>query len=76
MMPRTMGPIERFMWFSYPCSPNGPRSSDAGRARRGHAGVMAEGLGRKLLDLMLEWAPNESDRRKMLVENPAELYGF
>ena len=29
-----------------------------------------------LLDLMLDWAPNEADRRKMLVENPAELYGF
>jgi len=29
-----------------------------------------------LLDLMLEWAPNEGDRRRMLVDNPAELYGF
>jgi D-galactarolactone isomerase len=29
-----------------------------------------------LLGLMLDWAPNESDRRKMLVDNPAELYGF
>jgi D-galactarolactone isomerase len=29
-----------------------------------------------LLDLMLDWAPNEADRRRMLVDNPAELYGF
>jgi D-galactarolactone isomerase len=29
-----------------------------------------------LLDLMLDWAPNEADRRKILVDNPAELYGF
>ena len=29
-----------------------------------------------LLDLMLDWAPNEADRRKMLADNPAELYGF
>lgn len=30
----------------------------------------------KLLDLMLEWAPNEADRRRIFVDNPAELYGF
>jgi D-galactarolactone isomerase len=30
----------------------------------------------ELLDLLLEWAPDESARRKMLVDNPAELYGF
>lgn len=30
----------------------------------------------ELLDLMLDWAPNEADRRRMLVDNPAELYGF
>ena len=30
----------------------------------------------ELLDLMLDWAPNEADRRKMLADNPAELYGF
>jgi len=29
-----------------------------------------------LLDLLLDWAPNEADRRRMLVDNPAELYGF
>jgi D-galactarolactone isomerase len=29
-----------------------------------------------LLDLLLEWAPDEATRRKILVDNPAELYGF
>jgi predicted TIM-barrel fold metal-dependent hydrolase len=27
-----------------------------------------------LLDLLLEWAPDDATRRKILVENPAELY--
>lgn len=30
----------------------------------------------ELLDLLLEWAPDETDRRKMLVDNPAALYAF
>ena len=29
-----------------------------------------------LLDLLLDWAPGEATRRKILVNNPAELYGF
>jgi D-galactarolactone isomerase len=29
-----------------------------------------------LLDLLLDWAPDEGARRKMLADNPAELYGF
>jgi predicted TIM-barrel fold metal-dependent hydrolase len=29
-----------------------------------------------LVDLLAEWAPNEATRRRILVENPAELYGF
>ncbi len=29
-----------------------------------------------LFDLMLEWVPDEAARHKMLVENPARLYGF
>jgi D-galactarolactone isomerase len=29
-----------------------------------------------LLDLMADWAPNEVQRRKILVDNPAALYGF
>ena len=29
-----------------------------------------------LLDLLLDWAPDEAVRRKILAANPAELYGF
>jgi D-galactarolactone isomerase len=29
-----------------------------------------------LLDLLLDWAPVEEKRKKILVDNPAELYGF
>jgi D-galactarolactone isomerase len=29
-----------------------------------------------LLDLLLDWAPGEAVRRRILVDNPAELYGF
>jgi D-galactarolactone isomerase len=29
-----------------------------------------------LLDILADWAPDEAVRRKILVDNPAELYGF
>ena len=29
-----------------------------------------------LLDLLLDWAPEEATRRMILVDNPARLYGF
>ena len=29
-----------------------------------------------LLDLLLDWAGDEATRRRVLVDNPAELYGF
>jgi D-galactarolactone isomerase len=29
-----------------------------------------------LLDLLLDWAPGDATRRKILVDNPAALYGF
>jgi D-galactarolactone isomerase len=29
-----------------------------------------------LLDLLLEWVPDDETRRKILVDNPARLYGF
>jgi D-galactarolactone isomerase len=29
-----------------------------------------------LLDTLLEWAPDEATRRRILVDNPAEVYGF
>ncbi|HVY00457.1 MAG TPA: amidohydrolase family protein [Pseudorhodoplanes sp.] len=30
----------------------------------------------RMLDLLLDWAPDEETRRKILVDNPARLYGF
>jgi D-galactarolactone isomerase len=30
----------------------------------------------ELLDLLLDWAPDEATRRKILADNPARLYGF
>jgi len=30
----------------------------------------------RMLDLLLDWAPQESVRRRILVDNPAGLYGF
>jgi len=29
-----------------------------------------------LLNLLEDWAPKEADRKKLLVDNPVELYGF
>ena len=29
-----------------------------------------------MLDLLLDWAPDEATRHRILVENPARLYGF
>ena len=29
-----------------------------------------------LLDILLDWAPDEATRRRILVDNPAEVYGF
>ena len=29
-----------------------------------------------MLDMLLDWAPDEATRRKILVDNPAKLYGF
>ena len=30
----------------------------------------------ELLELLEDWAPSEADRRRILVDNPAQLYGF
>jgi D-galactarolactone isomerase len=30
----------------------------------------------ELLELLEDWAPREADRRRILVDNPAQLYGF
>ena len=29
-----------------------------------------------LFDLLIEWAPDEATRHRILVENPVTLYGF
>jgi len=29
-----------------------------------------------MLDLLLDWAPDDATRRRILVDNPARLYGF
>jgi predicted TIM-barrel fold metal-dependent hydrolase len=29
-----------------------------------------------MLDMLLDWIPDESARKKALAENPAQLYGF
>jgi predicted TIM-barrel fold metal-dependent hydrolase len=29
-----------------------------------------------LADMLLEWIPDDAQRSKVLVENPARLYGF
>jgi D-galactarolactone isomerase len=28
-----------------------------------------------LLDMLLDWVPDEAERKKVLVDNPAKLYG-
>jgi hypothetical protein len=43
------------------------------RSRRGHAGAMAEGLGRKLLDLTLEYADaRDRDRDREAKRHPGD----
>jgi predicted TIM-barrel fold metal-dependent hydrolase len=29
-----------------------------------------------LLDLLLDWAPDDATRRRILADNPAELFGY
>ncbi|HUL10221.1 MAG TPA: amidohydrolase family protein [Candidatus Acidoferrum sp.] len=41
-----------------------------------HPSVSAKPDDAMLLDLLLEWARDEATRRRILVDNPAELYGF
>ncbi len=38
------------------------------------AGAMPDDA--RLLDLLLDWAPDDTTRRRILVDNPAALYGF
>jgi len=53
---------ERMIWASNWPHPSAPRDAKPDDA--------------DLLDLLLDWAPEESTRKKILVDNPAELYGF
>ncbi|MFC0407205.1 amidohydrolase family protein [Roseomonas elaeocarpi] len=41
-----------------------------------HVGIMDRPDEAALLDLLLDWAPEEHVRRRILVDNPARLYGF
>ncbi|OFZ88445.1 MAG: amidohydrolase, partial [Betaproteobacteria bacterium RBG_16_66_20] len=53
---------ERMLWASNWPHPSAPKDSVPDDA--------------DLLDLLLDWAPDEATRKKILVENPAGLYDF
>lgn len=53
---------ERMLWASNWPHPTAPKDAMPDDAN--------------LLDLLLDWAPGENVRRKILVDNPAELYDF
>ncbi|MGH6915275.1 MAG: amidohydrolase family protein, partial [Geminicoccales bacterium] len=53
---------ERMLWAS-----NWPHPGRTGAPRPNEA---------LLLDLLLDWAPDEDTRRRILTLNPAVLYGF
>ncbi|MGW8269298.1 MAG: amidohydrolase family protein, partial [Burkholderiales bacterium] len=53
---------ERMLWAS-----NWPHPSEPREAMPDDA---------ELLGLLAEWAPDESTRRRILVDNPVDLYGF
>ena len=53
---------DRMLWASNWPHPSEPRDAKPDDA--------------DLIDLLLDWAPDDATRRKILVDNPAELYGF
>ena len=53
---------ERMLWASNWPHPSAPKDAVPDDA--------------DLLDLLADWAPNDADRRRILVDNPAALYGF
>jgi D-galactarolactone isomerase len=53
---------ERMLWAT-----NWPHPSEPPDAKPDEA---------MLLDTLLDWAPDDATRRRMLADNPAELYGF
>jgi D-galactarolactone isomerase len=53
---------ERMLWASNWPHPSAPKDNVPDDA--------------DLLDLLLDWAPDEATRRRVLVDNPVQLYGF
>jgi D-galactarolactone isomerase len=53
---------ERMLWAT-----NWPHPSEPAEAKPDEA---------MLLDTLLDWAPDDATRRRILRDNPAELYGF
>ena len=53
---------DRMLWASNWPQPNPPPGSNPDSA--------------VLLDMLLDWAPDDATRHKILVDNPARLYGF
>ena len=53
---------ERMLWASNWPHPSAPKDNMPDDA--------------DLLDLLLDWSPDDAIRKKILVDNPAELYGF
>lgn len=41
-----------------------------------HPGFLPQPSSANMLDLLLDWAPDAAARTRILVENPARLYGF
>ncbi len=64
----------------------GKETPDCGYGEEGNGGLEGEEemsgahfsvpAGAALLDLLADWAPDETTRRRILVDNPAELYGL
>ena len=41
-----------------------------------HPGIVKPPTNAAMLDLLLDWVPDEAARHKVLVDNPARLYDF
>jgi len=54
--------LERMIWAGNWPHPSAPKDNKPDDA--------------DLLDLLLDWAPDDATRRKILADNPAELFGF
>lgn len=64
---------DRLVWGSdWPHTPDHAGAPDGPGTRRPYRPIDTG----RLLDLLSEWVPDEDTRRRILVRNPAELYGF